>query len=92
MKGSTTGTWVMSAKFSCSNSTFAWVSHSSPNVVQPSSSSQGVRGGLRLDASGATPSQIQTRPSCSTTGNARTRAPIGTWGWVGTCTQAPSGA
>jgi hypothetical protein len=74
MTGSTTATWVMSAKFSCNSRKCAAVVHSDPRVDQASSWSQGARGALRRSAVPASPNQTHTRPSDSWTGKERTRA------------------
>src|SRR6476469_3907785 len=54
MYGSTTATWVISAKFSCNNKRSASVSHSSPRVAHSGSLSQGVAGGRRRAANEGT--------------------------------------
>src|SRR4030095_3043603 len=92
IKGSTTATWVISAKFSWSSSRSASVSQTSPSVAQPGSLSHGVTGGGRRPASDGSPSQAHTNTPSSWTGYARTRAPTGISPCVGTWTQKPRGS
>ena len=90
--GSTTATWVMSAKFSCSSMKLASVVQAPPSVDHDSSTSHGALGGLRRPARPGSANQTQTRPSCSRTGKERTRASYGISVWVGTRTHDPSAA
>ena len=68
MNGSTTATWVMSAKFSCSRAAWAPVSQASPTVVQSASLSQPTDGGGRRPDRAGSPSQHQTKTPSSCTG------------------------
>src|SRR6516225_5782061 len=70
----------MSSRFSISNSVLAGTGIGPVSAVSHAGSAIcGMRGGRTVAALAGSPDQTQTRPSCSMTGNGRSRAAGGMW-------------